>query len=177
MPDELKFIGPDSGFNAGFLHLCSIPVSFLLRRPYFGRSYDLDRHSSFLMTFENWQELYARSGEAILWVDRNLSVVEGWFPALYSLMVCALIQVSLASCGTNPNGSVLALMHTTLSHSIILSFAGESFVASRRCSWRWMSSSALLLRNALSDPGWQNWRLCYTTLPHQSTLGRILASR
>jgi len=94
LPDELQFIGPDSGFEAGFLHLCSIPVSFLLRRPFFGRSYELNRHSSFLMTFEHWQELYARSQEAILWVDKNVSVIENWFPPLYSLIVCALIQVS-----------------------------------------------------------------------------------
>lgn len=95
LPDELQFIGPDSsGFEAGFLHLCSIPVSFLLRRPFFGRSYELDRHSSFLMTFEHWQELYARSQEAILWVNKNVSVIEDWFPPLYSLIVCALIQVS-----------------------------------------------------------------------------------
>lgn len=93
LPDELQFIGPDSGFEAGFLHLCSIPVSFLLRRPFFGRSYELNRHSSFLMTFEHWQELYARSQEAILWVDKNVSVIENWFPPLYSLIVCALIQV------------------------------------------------------------------------------------
>lgn len=45
------------------------------------------------MTFEHWQELYARSQEAILWVDRNVSVIEDWFPPLYSLIVCALIQV------------------------------------------------------------------------------------
>lgn len=48
------------------------------------------------MTFEHWQELYARSQEAILWVDRNVSVIENWFPPLYSLIVCALIQVRVS---------------------------------------------------------------------------------
>lgn len=97
LPEELQFTGPDSSFNAGFLHLCSVPVSFLLRRPFFGISYDIGRHSSFTLTFEGWYELYVRSQEAIFWVDKNDSVLENWFPAMYSLIVCALIQVREAS--------------------------------------------------------------------------------
>lgn len=93
LPPELQFTGVDSSFDAGFLHVCSIPVSFLLRRPFFGRSYEINRHSSFLMTFEYWQELYASSQEAIFWIDRNVAVLENWFPAMYSLIVCGLIQV------------------------------------------------------------------------------------
>lgn len=94
MPEELQFSGPDSSHAAGFLHICSIPVSFLLRRPFFGRSYELNRHSSFLMTFETWQELYVASQEAIFWVQNNITVLQDYFPPLYSLIVCALIQVS-----------------------------------------------------------------------------------
>lgn len=93
LPDDLQFSGPDSGFDAGFLHLCSVPASFLLKRPFFGISYDIGRHSSFTITFEAWHELYVRSQEAIFWVDKNDSVLENWFPAMYSLIVCALIQV------------------------------------------------------------------------------------
>jgi hypothetical protein len=66
----------------------------LLRRPFFGISYDIGRHSTFTITFEAWHDLYVRSQEAIFWVDKNDSVLENWFPAMYSLIVCALIQVS-----------------------------------------------------------------------------------
>lgn len=98
LPPELEFHGPDaSSFEAGFLHLCSIPVSFLLRRPFFGISYVIDRHTMFNITFEAWQELYADSQEAIYWVDQNVEVLEAWFPAMYSLIVCALIQVGASS--------------------------------------------------------------------------------
>ena len=102
LPDERQFIGPDSPFDAGFLHLCSIPVSFLLRRPFFGISYDIGRASTMLMTFEAWHSLYARSQEAIYWVDRNVSVLESWFPAMYSLIVCGLIQVGYTCCSIVP---------------------------------------------------------------------------
>lgn len=93
LPENLRFVGVDSNFDAGFLHVCSIPVSFLLRRPFFGKSYEIDRHTSFAMTFDYWQELYIMSQEAIFWIDKNVAVLENWFPAMYSLIVCALIQV------------------------------------------------------------------------------------
>lgn len=97
LPDQLQFTGPGSSVDAGYLHLCSVPVSFLLRRPFFGRSYELHRHSSFLMTFETWQDLYVKSQDSIYWAHRNVPALQQYFPPLYSLIVCALIQVRSAT--------------------------------------------------------------------------------
>lgn len=120
------------------------------------------------MTFEHWQELYARSQEAILWVDRNVSVIEDWFPPLYSLIVCALIQVgsclhppfSFVPLGTIGRKTEKKLNVPSFLCSIIHLFGEENTRVSKHSSLQLRSSSEQHQKNVLSVRAYLNLRVC-----------------
>lgn len=56
-----------------------------------------ERFSNISVGIEQWSKLESEAREAIEWVDRNESCLEGWFVGLYSFFISALIQVSFST--------------------------------------------------------------------------------
>lgn len=117
LPEELKFEGAEkssssqgqpqlqvlrgditkSNFHEGFLHLLYIPVRFLVTRPFMRISFQLpERFSNISVGPAQWNRVEHAAREAIKWVDKNESCLEGWFVGTYSFFVCSLIQVRRA---------------------------------------------------------------------------------
>ncbi|KAM0754753.1 hypothetical protein T439DRAFT_120969 [Meredithblackwellia eburnea MCA 4105] len=94
LPPELRFEGPDkSSSEQGFLHLLYIPVRFLVTRPFMRISFQLpERFANISVGNEQWMHVETAAKEAIEWVDKNESCLEGWFVGTYSFFVCSLIQ-------------------------------------------------------------------------------------
>lgn len=124
LPDELKFHGPEkstpeqgkssqalhlawtdhtnkwvtASYGAGFLHLLYIPVRFLITRPFMRISFQLpERFASLSVGTQHWSIVEAEAREAIEWVDKNESCLEGWFVGTYAFFICSLIQYVLHS--------------------------------------------------------------------------------
>lgn len=55
-----------------------------------------ERFADISVGSEQWCGVEHAAREAIEWVDKNESVLEGWFPGTYSFFICSLIQVRLA---------------------------------------------------------------------------------
>ncbi|BGP14339.1 hypothetical protein JCM10213v2_002286 [Rhodosporidiobolus nylandii] len=94
LPAELRFQGPEkSTSEQGFLHLLYIPVRFLITRPFMRLSFALpERFASVSVGTQRWSAVEAEAREAIEWVDRNESCLEGWFAGTYAFFICSLIQ-------------------------------------------------------------------------------------
>ncbi len=94
LPEELKFKGPDkSSSAAGFLHLLYIPVRFLVTRPFMRISFQLpEKFANISVGTQSWAVVEKEAREAIEWVDRNESCLEGWFMGIYAHFLCSLIQ-------------------------------------------------------------------------------------
>ncbi|KAK4700690.1 hypothetical protein P7C70_g5556, partial [Phenoliferia sp. Uapishka_3] len=94
LPSELQFEGAETSSSAqGFLHLLYIPVRFLLTRPFMRLSFQLpERFANISVGHEQWGRVERAAREAIEWVDKNESCLEGWFVGTYSFFVCSLIQ-------------------------------------------------------------------------------------
>ncbi|GAA5862577.1 hypothetical protein JCM3774_001066 [Rhodotorula dairenensis] len=94
LPDELKFHGAErSTPEQGFLHLLYIPVRFLITRPFMRISFQLpERFASLSVGTQHWSVVEAEAREAIEWVDKNESCLEGWFVGTYAFFICSLIQ-------------------------------------------------------------------------------------
>ncbi|BGP30501.1 hypothetical protein JCM10296v2_002256 [Rhodotorula toruloides] len=94
LPEELRFQGPaKSTPEQGFLHLLYIPVRFLITRPFMRISFQLpERFASLSVGTQQWSVVEAEAREAIEWVDKNESCLEGWFVGTYAFFICSLIQ-------------------------------------------------------------------------------------
>jgi len=94
LPEELKFKGPDkSSSAAGFLHLLYIPVRFLVTRPFMRISFQLpEKFANISVGTQSWTVVEKEAREAIEWVDKNESCLEGWFMGIYAHFLCSLIQ-------------------------------------------------------------------------------------
>ncbi|GAA6062132.1 hypothetical protein JCM10212_003167 [Sporobolomyces blumeae] len=94
LPEELKFEGPEnSSPEQGFLHLLYIPVRFLITRPFMRISFQLpERFSSLSVGTQQWSVVEAEARQAIEWVDKHESCLEGWFVGIYAFFICSLIQ-------------------------------------------------------------------------------------
>jgi hypothetical protein len=109
LPEELRFQGPEQGMSSlpappplrlltflllsGFLHLLYIPVRFLITRPFMRLSFQLpERFASVSVGTQRWSLVEAEAREAIEWVDKNESCLEGWFAGTYAFFICSLIQ-------------------------------------------------------------------------------------
>ncbi|GAA5976454.1 hypothetical protein JCM10908_005505 [Rhodotorula pacifica] len=94
LPEELKFRGPEKSTpEQGFLHLLYIPVRFLITRPFMRISFQLpERFASLSVGTQHWSVVEAEAREAIEWVDKNESCLEGWFVGTYAFFICSLIQ-------------------------------------------------------------------------------------
>jgi hypothetical protein len=114
LPEELRFQGPESStaeqgmsslpappplrlltflLLSGFLHLLYIPVRFLITRPFMRLSFQLpERFASVSVGTQRWSLVEAEAREAIEWVDKHESCLEGWFPGTYAFFICSLIQ-------------------------------------------------------------------------------------
>ncbi|GAA6005579.1 hypothetical protein JCM11491_003690 [Sporobolomyces phaffii] len=94
LPEELKFEGPEkSSPEQGFLHLLYIPVRFLITRPFMRISFQLpERFASLSVGAQQWSVVEAEARQAIEWVDKHESCLEGWLVGIYSFFICSLIQ-------------------------------------------------------------------------------------
>ncbi|GAA5829418.1 hypothetical protein JCM3766R1_001091 [Sporobolomyces carnicolor] len=94
LPEELKFEGPEkSSPEQGYLHLLYIPVRFLYTRPFMRISFQLpERFASLSVGAQQWSVVEGQARQAIEWVDKHESCLEGWFVGIYSFFICSLIQ-------------------------------------------------------------------------------------
>ncbi|GAA5912172.1 Zn(II)2Cys6 transcription factor [Sporobolomyces salmoneus] len=94
LPEELKFEGPEkSSPESGYLHLLYIPVRFLYTRPFMRISFQLpERFASLSVGAQQWSVVEGQARQAIEWVDKHESCLEGWFVGIYSFFICSLIQ-------------------------------------------------------------------------------------
>ncbi|GAA5877751.1 hypothetical protein JCM16303_000225 [Sporobolomyces ruberrimus] len=94
LPEELKFEGPEkSSPEQGFLHLLYIPVRFLITRPFMRISFQLpERFASLSVGAQQWSVVESEARQAIEWVDKHESCLEGWLVGIYSFFICSLIQ-------------------------------------------------------------------------------------
>lgn len=95
LPPECKFDGESSTVAGGWLHLCSVPVFFLLYRPFMRISFTCPENLTFAVTVPAFNALLEHAKEAINWVNRHESVLEGFPCGLYALFVACLIQVGV----------------------------------------------------------------------------------
>jgi len=78
---------------AGFLHLLYIPVRFLITRPFMRISFQLpERFANLSVGAQQWSIVESEARQAIEWVDKHESCLEGWMVAVYSFFICSLIQ-------------------------------------------------------------------------------------
>ncbi|GAA6034873.1 hypothetical protein JCM8097_009343 [Rhodosporidiobolus ruineniae] len=94
LPEELRFHGPQKSTpEQGFLKLLYIPVRFLITRPFMRLSFQLpERFASVSVGTQQWSFVETEAREAIEWVDKNESCLEGWFAGTYAFFICSLIQ-------------------------------------------------------------------------------------
>ncbi|CEQ41923.1 SPOSA6832_03680 [Sporobolomyces salmonicolor] len=94
LPEELKFAGPEkSSPEQGFLRLLYIPVRFLITRPFMRISFQLpERFANLSVGTQQWSVVETETREAIEWVDKHESCLEGWFVGIYAFFICSLIQ-------------------------------------------------------------------------------------
>lgn len=94
LPEELKFEGPEkSSPEQGFLHLLYIPVRFLITRPFMRISFQLpERFANLSVGAQQWSIVESEARQAIEWVDKHESCLEGWMVGIYSAFICSLIQ-------------------------------------------------------------------------------------
>lgn len=93
LSDDCKFKGDDSTVSAGLLHLLSVPVRFLLYRPFMRISYQCPENLSFAVGLAEFYKLQVQSAEAIEWVSKHPDVLEHFVHPLYAFFTCCLIQV------------------------------------------------------------------------------------
>jgi hypothetical protein len=80
-------------YTPGYLHLLYIPVRFLYTRPFMRISFQLpERFASLSVGAQQWSVVEGQARQAIEWVDKHESCLEGWFVGTYSFFVCSLIQ-------------------------------------------------------------------------------------
>jgi hypothetical protein len=98
LPKELKFrglhtVGPPA-VATGHLHLLHVAVRFLLCRPFFGISYDMETSGlSYSITPAQASQLEEMAIEAIDWANRHKAYIGGWFVVIYALFICSTIVV------------------------------------------------------------------------------------
>ncbi|GAA5993885.1 hypothetical protein JCM5350_001583 [Sporobolomyces pararoseus] len=94
LPEELRFEGPEkSSPEQGYLHLLYIPVRFLISRPFMRISFQLpERFASLSVGAQQWSLVESEARQAIEWVDKHESCLEGWLVGIYSFFICSLIQ-------------------------------------------------------------------------------------
>lgn len=51
-----------------------------------------ERFASLSVGTQHWSVVEAEAREAIEWVDKNESCLEGWFVGTYAFFICSLIQ-------------------------------------------------------------------------------------
>lgn len=79
--------------SLGYLHLLYIPVRFLYTRPFMRISFQLpERFASLSVGAQQWSVVEGQARQAIEWVDKHESCLEGWFVGIYSFFICSLIQ-------------------------------------------------------------------------------------
>ncbi|BGP54251.1 hypothetical protein JCM8202v2_001828 [Rhodotorula sphaerocarpa] len=85
LPEELKFCGSEKSSPE--------QVRFLITRPFMRISFQLpERFASLSVGTQHWSVVEAEAREAIEWVDKNESCLEGWFVGTYAFFICSLIQ-------------------------------------------------------------------------------------
>ncbi|KAJ3767228.1 fungal-specific transcription factor domain-containing protein [Lentinula raphanica] len=92
LPEQLRFIGPDSSRAAGLLYLLYVCVSMMFWRVFMRISYTCPEHLKFGLTVERWSTLVTSTGQAIDWLDANEKIYDVWLLVAYAAASCGFVQ-------------------------------------------------------------------------------------
>lgn len=82
-----------------------------------------ERFSHISVGIEQWSQLEGEARDAIEWVDKNESCLEGWFVGIYAFFICSLVQVSHSlSLETNTDFFLVSFSYSKERCSIIGNF-------------------------------------------------------
>lgn len=91
----------------GLLHLFYACVCMMFWRVFMRISYQCPAHLKFGLNIKAWSKLVETSRDAIVWLDSHDRFFDTWFLVAYSLVSCALVQVSTARSSLLINSKIL----------------------------------------------------------------------
>src|SRR5260370_31331477 len=97
----------------GLLHLFYACVCMMFWRVFMRISYQCPAHLKFGLNIKAWSKLVETSRDAIIWLDSHDRFFDTWFLVAYSLVSCALIQVSKESEFAHPSLLIFSFLITT----------------------------------------------------------------